>query len=68
MPQQCAGMRIEPPPSLPIPPAEQKDAIAADSPPLDPPAVREVFAHGIEDCRDDAIDLTYRHMWILPLR
>jgi hypothetical protein len=43
IPQQCAGMRIDPPPSLPIPPAEQKEAIAADSPPLDPPGVRSRF-------------------------
>ena len=34
IPQKCAGMRIDPPPSLPMPPAEQKDAIAAASPPL----------------------------------
>src|SRR5581483_4157492 len=37
-PQKCAGTRIEPPPSLPTPPDEQPDAIAAASPPLDPPA------------------------------
>src|SRR5882762_5147303 len=37
IPQKCAGTRIEPPPSLPTPPAEQPEAIAAASPPLDPP-------------------------------
>src|SRR5438477_12730511 len=41
MPQKCAGTRMEPPPSLPTPPAEHPEAIAAASPPLDPPAVRE---------------------------
>src|SRR6478736_2178049 len=40
MPLKCAGTRIDPPPSLPIPPAEQHDAIAAASPPLEPPGVR----------------------------
>src|SRR5271157_6577530 len=41
MPEKCAGVRIEPPPSLPTPPAEHAEAIAAASPPLDPPALRE---------------------------
>src|SRR5205807_9978235 len=41
IPQKCAGTRTEPPPSLPIPPAEQPDAIAAASPPLEPPALRD---------------------------
>ena len=36
MPLKCAGTRIEPPPSLPMPPAEQQEAIAAASPPLEP--------------------------------
>ena len=43
MPQKCAGTRIEPPPSLPNPAAEQPEAIAALSPPLDPPAVTSRF-------------------------
>src|ERR1700730_9351083 len=38
MPQKCAGVRREPPPSLPTPPIEQPEAIAAASPPLEPPA------------------------------
>src|SRR5205823_7458908 len=41
IPQKCAGTRIEPPPSLPAPPAEHPEAIAAASPPLEPPAARE---------------------------
>src|ERR1051326_4875135 len=40
IPLKCAGTRIDPPPSLPTPPAEQPEAIAADSPPLEPPGVR----------------------------
>src|SRR6185312_1943686 len=39
IPVKCAGTRMEPPPSLPTPPAEQPEAIAAASPPLEPPAV-----------------------------
>ena len=34
MPQKCAGIRMEPPPSVAKPPGEQYDAIAAASPPL----------------------------------
>src|SRR5580704_15410412 len=41
IPLKCAGTRIEPPPSLPTPPAEHPAAIAAASPPLEPPAVRD---------------------------
>src|SRR5215212_2432423 len=39
MPQQLAGMRIEPPPSLPNASGPSLDAIAAAAPPLDPPHV-----------------------------
>src|SRR5579864_189512 len=46
MPQKCAGTRIEPPPSLPTPPVEQPAAIAAASPPLEPPALR-ARSHGL---------------------
>src|SRR5579863_2694009 len=46
MPQKCAGTRIDPPPSLPTPPAEHPDAIAAASPPLDPPDDLSKF-HGL---------------------
>ena len=38
MPEKCAGVRTEPPPSLPTPPIEQPAAMAAASPPLEPPA------------------------------
>src|SRR5208283_2369237 len=37
-PQKCAGARMEPPPSLPTPPMELPLAMAAASPPLEPPA------------------------------
>ena len=37
-PQKCAGTRTLPPESVPSPNAEQPDATAAASPPLDPPA------------------------------
>jgi hypothetical protein len=43
MPQQCAGLRSEPPMSLPRPIGLIPDAIAAPSPPLDPPAVTSGF-------------------------
>src|SRR5207249_2562743 len=46
IPQKCAGTRIEPPPSLPTPPAEQPAAIAAASPPLEPPEECAKF-HGL---------------------
>ena len=41
IPLKCAGTRMEPPPSLPTPPAEHPLAMAAASPPLDPPGVRD---------------------------
>src|SRR2546428_12799116 len=40
IPLKCAGTRIDPPPSLPTPADDIPDAIAAASPPLDPPGVR----------------------------
>ena len=46
MPVKCAGTRTDPPPSLPMPPAEHPAAIAADSPPLEPPGVRP-GSHGL---------------------
>ena len=46
MPQKCAGTRMEPPPSLPTPPAEHPEAIAAASPPLEPPEENAEF-HGL---------------------
>src|SRR4051794_2031671 len=41
-PQQAAGMRIEPPPSLAIPAAARPAATAAPLPPLEPPVVYPV--------------------------
>ncbi len=40
MPQQAAGMRIDPPVSVPRAPSASPSARAAAEPPLDPPAVR----------------------------
>ena len=40
MPHQAAGMRIEPPESLPSASSTSPAAIAAAEPPLDPPASR----------------------------
>ncbi len=45
MPVKCAGTRTDPPLSLPSPPAESPAAMAADSPPLDPPGDRS-RSHG----------------------
>ncbi len=40
MPQQAAGMRIEPPVSVPSAPSASPATSAAAEPPLEPPAVR----------------------------
>src|ERR1700752_5097789 len=45
-PQQDAGMRIDPPPSLAWTKGTIPDATAAAAPPLDPPGVR-VVSHGL---------------------
>src|SRR5918912_557843 len=45
-PQNDAGMRIEPPPSVPSAPGTMPAATAAPDPPLEPPGVRSV-AHGL---------------------
>src|SRR6266404_4187154 len=45
-PQHDAGMRIEPPPSLPCATGHSPAAVAAAAPPLDPPGVRDV-SHGL---------------------
>ena len=45
-PQQDAGIRIEPPPSLPCATGTMPAATAAAEPPLEPPGVRARF-HGI---------------------
>src|SRR2546423_3030329 len=41
IPQKCAGIRIDPPISDPTPAAEHPEAIAAASPPDDPPGTRD---------------------------
>ena len=46
MPQKAAGMRIEPPPSVPRCRAPCRGAAATAAPPLEPPAVRLV-SHGL---------------------
>src|SRR5256714_9188395 len=45
-PQQDAGMRIDPPPSLPCATGQRPAASAAPAPPLEPPGVRSV-SHGL---------------------
>lgn len=45
-PQTLAGIRIEPPPSLPCAKGSNPAATAAAAPPLDPPAERE-RSHGV---------------------
>ena len=45
-PQHDAGLRIEPPPSLPCAIGQRPAAVAAAAPPLDPPGVRAV-SHGL---------------------
>ena len=43
MPQKCAGIRIDPPPSLPVARGHRDAATAAAAPPLDPPGVQSGF-------------------------
>src|SRR5215207_3398005 len=43
MPQNAAGMRMEPPPSLPCASGPRPAATAAAAPPLEPPAVLPCF-------------------------
>ena len=45
-PHTLAGMRIEPPPSLPCATGMKPLATAAPAPPLEPPALRPV-SHGV---------------------
>ena len=42
-PLKLAGIRIDPPPSLPVARVHNPAARAAPAPPLDPPGVRSVF-------------------------
>ena len=55
-PQQCAGLRKDPPRSLPRPSGLIPVARAAASPPLDPPAVRCGF-HGlrVRPCKAESV-------------
>ena len=46
IPQQCAGLRSEPPTSLPSPSGDMPEASADPSPPLEPPAVTP-GSHGL---------------------
>jgi hypothetical protein len=46
MPQKCAGPRMLPPMSEPMPSGEPHAAITAPSPPLEPPGVRS-WLHGL---------------------
>ena len=46
MPQQLAGIRIEPPPSEPCATGTSPADTADAAPPLDPPAIR-VVSHGV---------------------
>src|SRR6202161_4197722 len=46
MPQKLAGIRIEPPPSVPRASGPRPEATAAAAPPPDPPAVRS-GSHGL---------------------
>ncbi len=46
MPQHAAGIRIEPPVSEPVAPAQRRSATAAPEPPLEPPLKRSV-SHGL---------------------
>ena len=41
MPHAAAGMRIDPPVSVPTVPSDMPDATAAADPPLDPPGERD---------------------------
>src|SRR5438034_11803005 len=43
LPQQEAGMRIEPPPSFPWAAGTMPAATAAADPPLEPPVIRSLF-------------------------
>src|SRR5437588_8843771 len=58
-PEYDDGMRIEPPPSLPVQIGIIPDATAAADPPDDPPGVRSGF-HGLRvvPCRNDRVQFT----------
>ena len=55
-PQQALGIRIEPPPSPPMPAGTRPAATAAAVPPLEPPGER-VASHGLRvwPCASDSV-------------
>jgi hypothetical protein len=61
IPQQNAGLRSEPPISLPRPIGLMPVAIAAASPPLEPPAVRP-RCHGLRQAVQRAVGMHRRPM------
>ena len=58
-PQKEAGMRTEPPPSLPIASGPTPAATAAPEPALEPPGERSVF-HGLRVASNTGL-------WLAPL-
>src|ERR1700729_2573160 len=58
-PQQDAGVRTDPPPSLPWPTGQSPAATAAAAPPLEPPGVRPV-SHGFRQAPFSTDSVTER--------
>src|SRR3954464_7399842 len=58
-PQQDAGMRVEPPPSLACATGTMPDATAAALPPDEPPVVRD-WSHGLRDAPKRAVSVVGR--------
>src|SRR3972149_2517354 len=56
MPLKCAGTRMDPAPSVPRPAAEPPAAIAAASPPLDPPGGHSSHLHATLRWGGDAVE------------
>src|SRR3984957_5974170 len=71
MPQHAAGMRLDPPPSVPMPIGARPPAPAGGAPPLDPPQVR-VRSHGLAVRPKSGASV--KHLWpnsgvvVLPTR
>src|SRR5690242_8556138 len=70
-PQHAAGMRLDPPPSVPTPIGANPAATAAAAPPLDPPQVRD-RSHGLAVHPNSGASV--KHLWpnsgvvVLPMR
>src|SRR5204862_3183656 len=70
-PQQAAGMRLDPPPSVPMPIGASPAATAAAAPPDDPPQVRDK-SHGLAVRPNNGASV--KHLWpnsgdvVLPTR